>query len=533
MNLQLHRIPFLNVRAVDCIVSSLPNLENLGIYQCPLLHFATTGKLLGIIEANKKEAGFVHLDFFPTFHQGPDMSNRQGSFGVTWSDPGINTLAGILKLLIYEYYPKARGLGFDLFNDASAFRRWLEKCPLPDWTVVRANEAVKTYEAKRRLKGFGEQWMADSADPAFKRLADELAAAMHIEDDTEPVAVPGQDVSDARARRDQDRTGGWWRGQSDHCDKCGRGANILLPFFPFYQHDLCYGCRLGDALDEQDDHMKLWQASAMHRWLNNPQHECKTLAAAVESPSRWDGAHFASRADAAHEFDKTHSHRIGEEDLIWRVDSTSLDRRYRREREPHGAIDRRREERQYVPAGKENVQVSIDLAGPALFVAHFFSDQKEEAFKQHLRQCYEEEKKKKKEEEEALKQQLRQGDKEEEEEASEQQLRQRDREKKKKEDEEQQQLLEEVFKLQKFNASKRLRTRPQAEIEALVASHRVRDEQQLVSRHRVWTALAARPNRPALEWDGMREGALDDAETRLNGGRLLRPRREDDPQWAR
>ena len=398
MNLQLHRIPFLNVRAVDCIVSSLPNLENLGIYQCPLLHFATTGKLLGIIEANKKEAGFVHLDFFPTFHQGPDMSNRQGSFGVTWSDPGINTLAGILKLLIYEYYPKARGLGFDLFNDASAFRRWLEKCPLPDWTVVRANEAVKTYEAKRRLKGFGEQWMADSADPAFKRLADELAAAMHIEDDTEPVAVPGQDVSDARARRDQDRTGGWWRGQSDHCDKCGRGANILLPFFPFYQHDLCYGCRLGDALDEQDDHMKLWQASAMHRWLNNPQHECKTLAAAVESPSRWDGAHFASRADAAHEFDKTHSHRIGEEDLIWRVDSTSLDRRYRREREPHGAIDRRREERQYVPAGKENVQVSIDLAGPALFVAHFFSDQKEEAFKQHLRQCYEEEKKKKKEE---------------------------------------------------------------------------------------------------------------------------------------
>ena len=66
-----------------------------------------------------------------------------------------------------------------------------------------------------------------------------------------------------------------------------------------------------------------------------------------------------------------------------------------------------------------------------------------------------------------------------------------------------------------------------------MASHRVRDEQQLVSRHRVWTALAARPNRPALEWDGMREGALDDAETRLNGGRLLRPRREDDPQWAR
>jgi hypothetical protein len=149
VSLQLHRVPFLSSDAIECIISSLANLKNLGVYRCPLLHVGTTSTILDIIKRNRKSGGYVHLDFYPMFHQGPNALARYGSFGATWNDPGIDSNAAILQLVLYCCYAQAREMGFDLLDWAAAFRQFLEKCPMLDWTVVRFYEAIKTYEAKK------------------------------------------------------------------------------------------------------------------------------------------------------------------------------------------------------------------------------------------------------------------------------------------------------------------------------------------------------------------------------------------------
>lgn len=489
MNLQLHRIPFLDLHAVKCIVASLPNLENLGIYQCPLLHVATTGKLLEAIETNKKKSGFVHLDFFPTFHQGPNTSARLGSFGVTWANPGMNTTAGILKLVLYDYYPKARSLGFDLFATGSAFRLWLEKCPLPDWTVVRTNEAVKTYEAKRRTRGFGDHWMADLTDPAFHRLADELAAAMFT-DDTEPSAVPQSVLSYLHPQRSvgrQYRKYGWWR-RLFHCDQCrNTGPGILLQFSPFSDTILCYGCRLSNSLWKQDDHMKKWQAHAMKSWLGWDA-QYPTLAAALDTTTRWNGQHYATRADTACAWDRKNDHAMDKPDLLWRIDYSDLERRYRRDREPHGGIDRRRQERQYIPLGQENPTVTNNLMDECYMFHYLFVEEMEHKMVPLL-------------------------------------------EKKEGWRYDPKTFRDDLFHAQYADAARKMQTIAPSALDANLETQRVQDQQGLAIAHSRWKSLVRKPNRTAQNWDEMRDRIMDDIERTANGGQLLGPATVD-PQWT-
>ena len=498
MNLQLHRVQFLNVEAVECIVSSLPNLETLGIYQCPLLHLGTTGRLLDIVEAYKKRSGFIHLDFFPTFHQGPNASNRKGSFGVTWTDPGINTAAGIVKLILYEYYPKARRLGFDLFDDAGAFRFWLEKCPLPDWTVVRVNEAIKTYERDRALKSSAEMWMQDGKDRAFKRLADEVAAAIFT-DDTEPGIVPQRVMTEILAVRrkgealagDQFRDYNWWRAQSNECRTCTQATSILSSFFPYGNYNSCYGCRLMNVLNLQDDHMKSWLKRSMARWLGDKSKKFhhRTIADALASDTWKDGTHFAYRTDTAFKFERDHPHDSSTKDLVWHLDYISLERRWRRDREPHGGIDRRRDDRQYIPVGEENFGVSLNLVEPEFFFVEMFSDEKEALVASRVSRRpeanhYSEDR-----------------------------------------------FRREVFKLQCVNVSQMIKRNSEDAIAAKVESQGARDRQLMLVRHRLWQSLVRRPNRPAMNWDEMREYVLLEIEKKANGGRLLNPK-ADIRQWT-
>ncbi|KAL1879334.1 hypothetical protein VTK73DRAFT_7171 [Phialemonium thermophilum] len=388
VNLHLHRLPFVTVEAVECILASLPNLLNLGIYQCPLLHFGCTGPLLALIEKYEKQSGYIHLDFFPRFHQGPNVSSRNGSFGVVWADPGINTTAGIVKLLCYSYYPKAWSLGMDLFDEAAAFRLWLEKCPMPSWTVVRVNEALKTYQVRRRIKDVSREWMKDLHDPAYERLADEIAAAM-FSDDEEPSLVPEPVLARfcGNRGRSESRLGswprvyGWWSKHRNECVTCGSEAHILNMFFPYMKHGLCYGCRLIKALSKQDDHMRSWQKIAALKWLGNSPytHQHRTLEAAL-SNSHWPhAAYFASKMDKICEFEKVHFQKAHSPDVLWHIDRASLARRFRREYEPHGPIDRRREDWQYTPIGGAPGMATVDLASRGLiYHLRFFTPRVEE-----------------------------------------------------------------------------------------------------------------------------------------------------------
>lgn len=139
-DLHLHRIPFLDHRMLRVILSghSMPNLASLGVYRCELLHFGHTVDLLAIAE-RRRDAGHPlrDLDFFPRYHDGPNDRHRDGSYGVTWEDVGVDTPRAIFSHLLYRILPKAEELGFDMINRSTSFRAWLEKVPLPPLSLPR------------------------------------------------------------------------------------------------------------------------------------------------------------------------------------------------------------------------------------------------------------------------------------------------------------------------------------------------------------------------------------------------------------
>jgi hypothetical protein len=506
MNLHLHRVPFLNLAAVECIIASLPHLRHLGLYQCRLLHFGATLKVLEVIEKHQTESGFVHLDFFPNFHQGPNSSDRKGSFGVTWEDPGLNTTAGILQLALYHHYPKARSMGFDLFDPSSAYRLWLEKCPLPDWTVVRAYEAIRTYEAHRKIRDFTRDWMDDSDDPAFQRLADELSAAIFA-DEPEPGIVPeGVLIPRLPQPRHGDlaahffnRRYGWWRRQSQCSLRCIPTPGliptkpILQVFFPYLDQQ-CYGCRLLNRMVDTNDHFKEWQGRAMEMWLGHKR-EKYTLEQALASQRQWNAARYAWDTDVMVEHDKTHGHGSDVTDLIWRIDLTKLRHRYHREQEPHGPVNRRRGEWQYTPIGEENIPVSFQTVTPAMFFHYFFSAEWYQRVakmmaKRNPGMTWNSP-----------------------------------------------DLITGVRPALVNNARAeldwlRVDQKARNQIAHAIPIRDAHDRRYLLWAHREWQALVRQPNRPARNWDEMRSEIFDEMERAVNNGRLIRANAVD-PQWTR
>jgi hypothetical protein len=307
-----------------------------------------------------------------------------GSFGVSWSDSCLNTAAAIMKLVLVDYYPKARRLGIDLFDESGAFRSWLEKCPMPDWCIVRANEAVKTYELRRKTKGV-EDWMMDYADAAYIRFADEIAVAMFT-DNKEPGMIPVKVLDSILPLRkkhqpllqDHPRKFGWWRERTGNVgkgDMCHCRRDLLVSFFPYHIYRRCYGCMLLDILTGEDDHLKKWRHLAIKNWLVLGDQR-RTLKEALDAMHHYMyGLLTAQKTDIVHVFEKDHPHRKLAWDIHWHIDYTQLHRRYRRSEEPHDGLDRRKEDMQYKPVGLAGFGVTLDMLPQYHYFGSRYTDQ--------------------------------------------------------------------------------------------------------------------------------------------------------------
>lgn len=486
--LHFHRIPFMNEGVFECIVSSLPHLQDIGVYQCPLLPMSSMIELLTILRKHKKPSGFVHLDFFPTFHEGPNSIQRKGSFGATWEEAGMDTTAGIVKLVVYHHYPMARDLGFDILCPGSAYRLWLEKCPLPDWTVVRVYEAIKTYEACRSLKNTSTRWMADTDDPAFKQLADDISAAVFT-DNVEPGTIPKQVIGDYLQchissiqvkhlyRRDS-----WWR-EPSYCIRCTPQSPILKAFFP-YLGNQCYGCMLCSLQKTADDHFKEWQTEIVQRWIGTSPENYTLTAVLADDSTKYDtAAHHAERLDCAWRCDKKYNHGIlgggTDRDLPWRSNFLCVKRRYRRFAEPHGPVNRRSEDRQYYPIGKTPYHVGMSLVSRLCLFQECFSPEREA---EEVTKC-------------AIERPHMANDI--------------------------QALLKVALRRQIDSMKQKSLQASQVEIDAKVQHQQSKDMQTLVHARQFWAFHNNLPCRPAANWDEMRDCMMDRMERDANGGELI------------
>ncbi|RYP66237.1 hypothetical protein DL769_006081 [Monosporascus sp. CRB-8-3] len=131
--------------SVKAIVRAMPDLSNLGIYNCELLTLETVIPLLGIItEANQRRQernkAPVNLDFSPRFFQGPIVNGK--CYGVIPYDEGtIDTQLAIVPIIM-KAINMALDTGINLVRPGTAFRRYLEKIPFKLDSLYQILEAI-------------------------------------------------------------------------------------------------------------------------------------------------------------------------------------------------------------------------------------------------------------------------------------------------------------------------------------------------------------------------------------------------------
>jgi hypothetical protein len=399
-NLQLHRVQFLNVGAVRCILASLPNLKLLGIYQCQLLHLGNMMQLLKVIQSdprtNAEDSSFVDLDFFPMFHEGPNSLMRHGSYGAVWNHPDCDMATGIWQLVLYELYPTARKCNIDILKWGCAFRSFMEKLPMTNWANVRIYEAIKSFEytGKESFNCELDMLTYNQQEGKWQRFIDDVTAALRG-DGVEPATIPGTNLhiflKDYQPERQ--RKYGWWR-DPKQCVLCG--LSIPAIFLPF-DEGRCWACLAKICLDEDWDHFKTLKQQAASEWFAR----CRNLEDVTAAGAADVGLQFAKSIDQLRAVEMTHDHGIDKMDWPEHPDMGRLHRRYARVYEPHGPVDRMLNDRQYLPVGRFDSSISHRLVPPCYvsyelncLMKHWESDRNKEspgesgAVRARLRQQY-------------------------------------------------------------------------------------------------------------------------------------------------
>ncbi|EFW98594.1 hypothetical protein CMQ_4446 [Grosmannia clavigera kw1407] len=252
--LHLHRIPFVDMRIIGSILhaGNLPKLQEFGVFNCELIHYGNSLELLDMIRQRELHGArrLDFFDFFPRYHEGPDDINREGSFGVSWNDSGVDTNAAIFSWLLFHTIPRCAVLGFDMLGTNTSFRRWLEKLPLEDWALPRilslgCPPPSNTLELNKLYPPFVDM---PGQGNTGEYLVDLFNILMHSR--PEPIA-----------------RNAW--GLNHMCAWC-------YEFFPGFlmstaQTSMCGGCAIKSHLTHEKDHYKQHKLSVIDAWIGMSQ----------------------------------------------------------------------------------------------------------------------------------------------------------------------------------------------------------------------------------------------------------------------
>lgn len=248
--LQLHRVEFLNVEAIEQMVDCMHNLKRLSVLQCPLVHFGHTRKLVDITaRANQARVPDkqLDLDFYPKAYLGP-VHGRCGSYHVLFQDDGIVDTGLAVVACLTTLVPYARKNGVELAMPGRAFRLWLDGFPFKYGTLEKILESIDNLECHTPEV---EQGIIDQAreEGNIRNEAHEMALRRRLQDALHFdlfIATMGKPQS----KLFMDRL------EYNRCSRCGQG--LLAPYFrqvPARDDErTCHGCDLLAVLDAQYNH---------------------------------------------------------------------------------------------------------------------------------------------------------------------------------------------------------------------------------------------------------------------------------------
>lgn len=126
-HLYLTKVPFMDVMTLGMWLKEMPKLETLTVLRCEHIRMFDLVPLVGMVhDHNEKSGSKLMLDVAPFYELGPRNANfkgnsiapepdlrpsteRKGTFGVTFADPGVKIPAAVVEFLFYELLPKLEG----------------------------------------------------------------------------------------------------------------------------------------------------------------------------------------------------------------------------------------------------------------------------------------------------------------------------------------------------------------------------------------------------------------------------------------
>jgi len=264
----LDKIPFLDYKILEVIVTSMPNLKTMGISNCLLLDVTKLEPILKIVsrhplttEGDKKT--YLQVDWQPYFFNGlngNDTSESPGSFGVTHNPPTFNIPKAVFGLIM-KALPLAKEVGMDLLSEGSSFWRFVRRLPGPDvlW-ATKARDAVAVLElCSASITNADGSISVQTPKEAKNAFADDITAALSG-DGVEPIEVNGRFDAPSRGLS---FSFGYWRGERKccSCDKM-----LLRTFFPIHTK-VCWPCKMvGFVITAESSHMRHRLQSAVDFW---------------------------------------------------------------------------------------------------------------------------------------------------------------------------------------------------------------------------------------------------------------------------
>lgn len=303
----LKHLPFVDHKVAAAMLEACPNIMRFEFIGCGTTSYLDITRLLGKIEEVQARRGTrIHFDAAPVFHKGckwedylsdkcgESVYRHKGAFGVTSTDPGVDLGPALLKRIVYDLGPAAKGKSKSfprrrrfyanlsstiaakqehmLYDLTSLCRQSLEAHPLPKFSITLMLTAWEQLQKVTALaapyKKEWEQEQAESGNPDNRRFGirhwpeelQEIATrflclfhwcavrACFGENGYKQTKDRGHYSSDFQCNVDT------YKEFTAYliCDWCGHSLPRL-----FYNYaNTCEGCRMESAIREARDHLE-------------------------------------------------------------------------------------------------------------------------------------------------------------------------------------------------------------------------------------------------------------------------------------
>ncbi|TQV98648.1 hypothetical protein V2A60_007634 [Cordyceps javanica] len=251
--LHFHQTPFLDRRILAIVLRSSPHVTMLGVYNCPLIHFADLVPLLDLIheindERKRKDEPLISaFDFYPSFHRGlTGPEGRRPTYGLTADSADLDIVQRGIYAILLKSFLKSQQMQLGLlFEPGQALKAFLFRLPNPPLSIPTFFDGLCRYLEK-------------GASVIQKRQA--------LFDLTKPIRL-GLEPS-----LDDERW--YWQEMGSYlpfCSSCGyEMLNELFPAGTRHANPhrrICAACALQDLLDREPHDMRDWKVGLLAKLM--------------------------------------------------------------------------------------------------------------------------------------------------------------------------------------------------------------------------------------------------------------------------